>query len=198
MATYKGLPLFDMDLVDGICGVDIISLVDFPAVERNFIKFAKEVEVKFNVNDEKHIVTGPALIPGKKIYRRDESGYEYYVQFSKDAIKRIAEKFFEDHNTTNVNLQHELDVKGCVYFESYFLDKERGILPAEFADLPDGTWIVSCKINNEGVWELVKNGTLQGFSIEGNLNVLEPQEPTLDTIDDLLSYLKGTISKNNI
>ena len=151
MATYKGLPLFDMDLVDGICGVDIISLVDFPAVERNFIKFAKEVEVKFNVNDEKHIVTGPALIPGKKIYRRDESGYEYYVQFSKDAIKRIAEKFFEDHNTTNVNLQHELDVKGCVY-----------------------------------------------FAIEGNLNVLEPQEPTLDTIDDLLSYLKGAISKNNI
>lgn len=190
MATYKGLPLFDMDIVDGVCGVDIISLVDYPAVERNFIKFAKETEVKFKINEEKHIVTGPALIPDKKIYRRDENGYEYYVQFSKDAIRRIAEKFFEDHNSTNVNLQHDLDVNGCVYFESYFLDKNRGILPAEFADLPDGTWIVSCKVNNEGVWDMVKDGTLRGFSIEGNLNVIEHTEPVLDTIEDLLSYIK--------
>lgn len=191
MTTYKGLPLFNMDLSNDVEGVEIISLVDFPAIERDFIKFSKDTEIKFKVNEDKHIVTGPALIPDMKIYRRSDSGYEYYVQFSVDAIKRIAEKFFTDHNTTNVNLEHEVDVDGCVYFESYFIDKERGIVPAEFADLPNGTWIVSCKINNPQVWELVKDGTLRGFSVEGVLSAYEPKEPVLDTIEDLLSYLKG-------
>ena len=191
MATYNGLPLFILGLGDDTTGVEIISLVDRPAVERNFIKFSNQVEVKFKVDEDKHIVTGPALIPGKKIYRRDdETGYEYYVEFTKEGIQQIAEKFFADHNSTNVNLQHELDVNGCVYFESYFINSERGILPAEFADLPEGTWIVSCKINNEGVWDMIKKGELRGFSIEGYLDVQKPEEKTLDTIQDLLDYLK--------
>lgn len=191
MATYNGLPLFILGLGDDTTGVEIISLVDRPAVERNFIKFSNQVEVKFKVDEDKHIVTGPALIPGKKIYRRDEeTGYEYYVEFTKEGIQQIAEKFFADHNSTNVNLQHELDVNGCVYFESYFINSERGILPAEFADLPEGTWIVSCKINNEGVWDMVKKGELRGFSIEGYLDVQKQEEKPLDTIQDLLEYLK--------
>ena len=191
MATYNGLPLFILGLGDDTTGVEIISLVDRPAVERNFIKFSNQVEVKFKVDEDKHIVTGPALIPGKKIYRRDdETGYEYYVEFTKEGIQQIAEKFFADHNSTNVNLQHELDVNGCVYFESYFINSERGILPAEFSDLPEGTWIVSCKINNEGVWDMVKKGELRGFSIEGYLDVQKQEEKPLDTIQDLLDYLK--------
>ena len=189
MATYKGLPIFNMDLIDGVEGIRIISLVDMPAIERDFVKFAKENEVKLSINEEKHIVSGPVLIPEQKIYRNDEQG-AYYIQFSADAIRRIAEKFFTDHNTTNVNLQHEYQVGDCVYFESYFIDKERGIVPAEFADLPDGTWIVSCKINNPAVWELVKDGTLRGFSVEGKLHPYD-DEPVFDTIEDLLSYLKG-------
>lgn len=191
MATYKGLPLFIMGLGDETTGVEIISLVDYPAVERNFIKFSKQVEVKFTVDEDKHIVSGPALIPGKKIYRRDEeTGYEYYVEFTREGIREIAEKFFADHNSTNVNLQHELNVNGCVYFESYFIDSERGIVPAEYADLPDGTWMVSAKINNEGVWDMIKKGELRGFSIEGYLSVQKPEEKTLDTIKDLMDYLK--------
>lgn len=193
MTTYNGIPIFDLDIIDGIHGVDIISLVDYPAIERDFIKLSKETEVKFSINEEKRIVSGPALIPDKPIYRRDENGREFYVKFSEEAIRRIAEKFFADHNTTNVNLQHEIDVDGCVYFESYFIDRKRGIVPADFADLPDGTWIVSAKINNPAVWELVKDGTLRGFSIEGTLNMVTetPKEDLVDTIEDLLSRIKG-------
>ena len=189
MAKYNGLPLFTMDLIDGVEGIRIISLVDEPAIERDFVKFAKETEIKFSVNEDKHIVSGPVLIPDQKIYRKDEKG-AYYIQFTADAIRRIAEKFFTDHNSTNVNLQHEYNVGDCVYFESYFIDHARGLVPAEFDDLPDGTWIVSCKINNPAVWELVKDGTLRGFSVEGKLHPYE-DEPVFDTIEDLLGYLKG-------
>ena len=190
MATYKGLPIFWLDLGGDTTGIDIVSLVDFPAIEKDFVKFSKNVEIKFKVDDEKHIVFGAALIPDKPIYRRSEDGKEFYVKFSKDAIERIAIKFFEDHNTTNVNLQHEFDVDGCVYFESFIKDSERGLVPANFEDLPDGTWFLGCKINNPDVWQLVKDGVLRGFSVEGHLAVKQAEEKPIETIQDLLDYLK--------
>lgn len=186
--TYKGLPLFNLDILEDTMGIEIISLVDRPAVEKEFIAFNEE-KVKFAIDDKKHIVTGVALIPNQKIYRRDKKGNEYYVQVSAEAIERIAEKFFADHNSTNTNLQHQFDVDGCVYFESYLVNKKRGIYPAEFGELPDGTWIVSCKINNPDVWQLVEEGVLRGFSIEGNLNIVEDRE--LNDIEDLVDYLKS-------
>jgi hypothetical protein len=51
--------------------------------------------------------------------------------------------------------------------ESYLIDKERGIIPNEFKDVPDGSWIVSYKINNLAVWDEIKAGNVLGFSIEG-------------------------------
>lgn len=186
--TYKGLPLFNLDILDETMGIEIISLVDRPAVEKEFIAFNEE-KVRFSVDEDKHIVTGVALIPNQKIYRRDEKGNEYYVQVSEEAIERIAEKFFADHNSTNVNLQHQFDVNGCVYFESYLVNKERGIYPTEFGELPNGAWLVSCKVNNPDVWELIKKGVLRGFSIEGNLNVVE--DKPLETVDELMDYLNN-------
>ena len=54
MDKYKGLPLINLDIVDDLSGIDIISLVDRPAVEREFIAFNSQ-EVKFAVNDEKRM-----------------------------------------------------------------------------------------------------------------------------------------------
>lgn len=192
--TYNGLPLINLDIVDEMNGVEIISLVDFPAVERNFIKFSKEEDVKLSINEEKKIVTGVALIPDQPIYRKNKAGQGYYITFSKDAIERICQKFFADGNSANVNLEHQVMVGDCAYFESYLINKDRGICPVEFSDLPNGSWIVSCKINNDAVWELIKNGTLRGFSIEGNLNSVEYEEETIDSIEDLLKKIKD-ISK---
>lgn len=190
MTIYKGLPIYWLDLGGDTTGIDIISLVDCPAIEKDFVKFSKDVEVKFSVDDEKRIVFGAALIPDKPIYRRNDDGKEFYVKFSKDAIERIAIKFFEDHNSTNVNLQHEYDVDGCVYFESFIKDSKRGLVPANFEDCPEGTWFLGCKINNPEVWRLVKEGVLRGFSVEGNLAVMYAEEKPLETIQDLLDYLK--------
>lgn len=188
MNSYKGLPLINLDIIDDMNGVELISLVDFPAVEREFIKFSKDEDIKLAINEEKRIVTGVALIPEQKIYRRDVNGKEYYATFTKDAIERIAQKFFADGNSANVNLEHQVIVGDCAYFESYLINKDRGICPVEFSDLPDGSWIVSCKVNNDKVWELIKNGTLRGFSIEGNLGLVEEEKP-IDTLEDLIKRI---------
>lgn len=191
MNHYKGLPLVSLDIVDEkMDGVQIISLVDYPAIEREFVAFSEQEEVRLSINDERRIVTGPALVPDQKIFRRnEETGEKYYITFSKEAIERIAQKFFADRNSTNVNLEHQFEVGDCVFFESYLIDKERGICPKEYSDLPDGTWMVSCKINNDDVWKLVKDGTLRGFSIEGNLHRAE--EKPIDSVEELIKKLKN-------
>lgn len=187
---YNGLPLFNLDIVQGIPGIQLISLVDDPAVEREFIKFSKEHEIKLKVNDEKRIVTGVALIPEQKIYREDANGAKYYVQFSREAIEKAVVKFFADRHSADANVMHEYEVQGIVYFESYLINRERGILPAEFADLPDGTWIVSAKILNDEVWALVKEGVLRGFSIEGRLASEVDESPKeISSLEELLDYI---------
>ena len=34
-------------------------------------------------------------------------------------------------------------------------------------DVPDGTWLAEYKIEDDKVWNEIKNGTYKGFSIEG-------------------------------
>lgn len=184
---YKGLPLFNLDIVQDIPGIELISLVDDPAVQREFVKFSNEVEVKLKVNEEKRIVSGVALIPGQKIYRKDPDGRQYYIQFTKEAIEKAVVKFFADRHSADANLMHAVEADGIIYFESYLINHERGIAPAEFADLPDGTWIVSAKVLNDKVWELIANGTLRGFSIEGQLAV----QTEISTLDELLDYINN-------
>ena len=57
--------------------------------------------------------------------------------------------------------------------ESYIIDKERGICPNEFASAPDGSWVVSYKVNNLDVWNKIKSGEVKGFSVQGLFRIIE-------------------------
>lgn len=167
--VVNGLPCYSLNIDDSEnTGCFKISLVDFPAVETSFLCFDKEPE-KFNfkvTDDEKHIVTGIALRCNVPIYRVSPDGTEYYVLFTKETVEHIMQKFAKDNNGFNISLQHELDVKDCYVVESYLINKERGIVPQEFSDIEDGSWVVSVKIENPKVWEYIKEGNCSGFSIE--------------------------------
>lgn len=169
---YKGLPLYYADINDEVAGVQIMSIVNRPAVETVFVRFAEEgTPAMFAANDEKQVVSGVVLIPDFPIFRRDTARGEYYVAFKADAIERIAQKFFTAEGSTSaINLNHSDPASQCVIFESYLIDHTRGIVPAEFADHPDGTWIISLKVNNPTLWADIKSGKYKGFSIEGFLD----------------------------
>lgn len=167
--VVNGLPCYSLNIDDSEnTGCFKISLVDFPAVETSFLCFDKEPE-KFNfkvTDDEKHIVTGIALRCNVPIYRVSPDGTEYYVLFTKETVEHIMQKFAKDNNGFNISIQHELDVKDCYVVESYLINKERGIVPQEFSDIEDGSWVVSVKIENPKVWDYIKEGNCSGFSIE--------------------------------
>lgn len=167
MTTLKGLPTYNMTISDELDGVYKISLVDAPAIESDFLLFnGDEKKVLTFSDDEKHVITGPVMIPEIPIYRCDETGFEYYVQFSKDTIRKSAELFFKNGYQSSVSVGHEFDVKDVYVFESYIVDKQRGIVPNDL-EVPDGTWCVSMKCENNELWDKLKNtDLLHGFSIE--------------------------------
>lgn len=174
-------------------GIDAISLVDFPAVERNFLCFSEEKQpVKMKFDNSKHIITGVVCLADTPIYRYDERMGEYYVVFSKETIQKMVEKFAKMDLFKSVNLQHDDKqfVDDVYMIESYITNKERGISPAEFSDIPDGSWIASYKIDNESLWDEIINGDkLNGFSLQGMFELEEKfskQEPKEETFDEWL------------
>lgn len=171
-------PLYtiDIDLLDNETGLDAISLVTNPAVEIDFLCFDdNNKKEKLSFSDDKHIITGVAILADTPIYR-NTNGYEYFVTFTREAIAKMVEKYAKQGLLNSVNLQHDDDQKvdDLVMVESYIKDSQRGIVPVEFQDIPDGSWIVSYKVLNEDLWQEIKNGKqLNGFSVQGIFDLEE-------------------------
>jgi hypothetical protein len=158
---------YELIIDDDTEGIDAISLVDRPAIEENFIALSKDVPYTFQ-EVSKGIVTGPALIPNKQIYRKDEDGNEFNVYFTEDTIEKAAILYFKNSNQNNSTEQHMRKVEGITTFESWIIqDTKNDKAKALGFDLPKGTWMISQKINNPEVLQKVKDGTYRGFSIEG-------------------------------
>ena len=172
----KKLYDISIDPTDFETGLNAISLVENPAVEVDFLAFAKDESAVLQFADEeRHIITGIALLADTPIYRIAPDKTEYYVRFTKDCIRQLVEKYFKFGLTNSVNIEHKDNqfVDGVTMLESYIIDKERGICPNEFASAPDGSWVVSYKVNNLDVWNKIKSGEVKGFSVQGLFRIIE-------------------------
>lgn len=137
------------------------------------IRQAERMRSAFAIEDEEQrIISGPLIVADRKIYRKDDKG-EYYVVFPRETVKAIALKFFKKGYQANVNLMHDSGqvMSGVTMFESWIKDSGRGIPGMKgFEDLPDGSWFGSFKVENAAVWQMIKDGTVKGFSVEGIFN----------------------------
>jgi hypothetical protein len=212
----KKLPLYEMmigDTIEGEEEVDFIALVEYPAIQKNFLAFSQQfVEPsqgeskedfrtvgfnKFNIeNQEQRIVTGALMIADLPIYRRDEDE-EYYVSFSAAEIKKIVQRFFKKGYQSKVNVEHSTPVDGVFMFESFIIDREKGIMPPKgFEDISNGSWFGSFKVDNEKIWNEVKAGTFKGFSVEGLFRyektnkVITQEEQIMQQIFKILSQIE--------
>ena len=150
-------------------GIEAISIVDQPAIEENFIALSKQHEIKLaQVDEEKRILMGAALVPDKNIYRRDGEE-EYYIYFSKDTVRQASQLFLMRGNQNKSTLEHQAELHGLSVVESWIIEDEVHDKSRKYdMDLPIGTWMVSMKVNNDEVWnDYVKTGKVKGFSIEG-------------------------------
>ena len=150
--------------------IDAISLVTSPALEVDFVFFGKEKNnLTFaKVDEEKRELIAPALIPNKQIYRYDaNTDSDYYVYFSKDTVKKAAYSYLKHNNHHKATYQREQRVAGVLTVESWIKEGDQDKSKLYGFNLADGTWFVKMKIENDDLWNKIKEGELKGLSIEG-------------------------------
>ena len=149
-------------------GIDAISVVENPAIEEDFIALKKQPIQLAEVSEEKRILMGAALVPDKKILRRDDDGDEYYIYFSKDTVRKASELFLSKGHQNNSTLEHDIPLEGMSVVESWLVEDEKKDKSRKYGfEVPVGTWMVSMKVYNDDIWSKVKEGEVKGFSIEG-------------------------------
>ena len=152
-------------------GIEAISIVDKPAIQEDFIALSRQDKVQLaDVDTDKRILMGAALIPNKNIYRQDSEEEEgYYIYFSEATVKKASELFLIEGNQNKSTLEHQAELSGLSVVESWIVEDEVHDKSRKYGlEMPVGTWMVSMKVNNESVWQdYVKTGAVKGFSIEG-------------------------------
>ena len=189
--------IFDPELANQ--GVNAISLVEHPAIESNFIALkADEIPVKLAKDEERRVVMGAVLIPDKPILRKDpKTKEEFYIYFSSDTIQNVAEHFLLRGNQSKATLEHEKSAAGITLVESWLVvDSEKDKSAYYELGYPAGTWVAALKVNNQEIWDNIKNGDILGFSIEGYFG-MEMRDIDLKreqkTINEMLEQLANLI-----
>jgi hypothetical protein len=155
----------------------------------------QQIDMKqvYSVQDEeKRIVTGPAMLADLPIYRYDDVRGEYYVTFDAPTIWTIAKKFVRKNFYKAVNTDHETPVENGVHMiESYFIDRERGVMPPKgYEDAKDGSWFLTYLMDNDELWAKVKAGEWKGFSVEGFFD-MEEQDEVVTLMREIATILKN-------
>ena len=146
-------------------------------------------------SEEQRIISGPLMVANQRIKRYDEERGEYEVFFSPATIKKIAIKLAKKGFQNNVNLMHSADMQlqGVTLFEIFQSDKERGIMPMKgFEDLADGSLFGSMYVDNPEAWQLIKEGKVKGFSVEGNFGMKNK-----DKYDEQMAEIISILSETN-
>tara|TARA_R100001460_G_scaffold61638_1_gene101731 strand:- start:2310 stop:3041 length:732 start_codon:yes stop_codon:yes gene_type:complete len=178
--------------------IDAISLVTSPAIEQDFVYFGKEKNnLTFaKIDEEKRMLVSPALIPNKQIFRYDpNTDSDYYVYFSKNTVKKAAELYLKHNNHHKATYQHEERVSGVLTIESWIKEGDMDKSKLYGYDLPNGTWFVKMKIENDEMWNKIKDGELKGLSIEGYfIDKMEKMSETIKpTNEEILAALNEII-----
>lgn len=179
-------------------GVQAISLVDEGAIERDFVHFKKEHIVKLEVHDEeKRMVMGPVLVPNKMILRASEMPNEetqyFYVHFSEKTVRETAQRFMELGNQDQATYQHEMALEGVTFIESWVkesMEFDKSMVYGDgYKDMPVGTWFAMARIDDDKVWEEIKAGKINAFSIEGKFVDAVLKQSKQNTVDAVIEEI---------
>ena len=156
-----------------------VSLVEEEAVESGFIALSKQKQpMDFKIhNEEKRMLYGVALRANFPIYRRYGEN-EFYITFDANAIERLVNKFMSHYGQKSFTIDHMEPAEGIVITESWLVkdtenDKSNAL---GLENVSEGSWIIGCKINNDEIWQSIKEGRWHGFSIESWIDMEEIEE----------------------
>ena len=196
------LPIYELKIQEDLADdaeVSFVALVDKPAIQKDFLVF-NEQKLAFAIQDEEqHIISGPLMLAEEPIIRNNAKYGQHFIKFSAETIKEIAIKFSKKGYQKNVNLMHDenMQLDGLVMFESFIVDSKRGIKPMNgFEDVKDGSWFGSFYVENPQAWDLIKQGKVKGFSVEGMFDYVLPTKTPEQQLQELAALLKVPFLSN--
>lgn len=197
VATIAGIPVYNALVDDEGTGMLRVSLVDDPAVMTNFLAFDKERKtITYRVADEeRRLVFGVLMRADFPIYRNDPRFGEFYIVYTPETIRKMAEKYMAEDRQNNVDTMHDRDDRDGITLVQYFLkDTARGIAPEGFDEVADGSLFAEYHVENDEVWAKIKDGSYRGFSIE-IVNDLVPEEDA-GKVAEIIKETEGRFTSN--
>lgn len=196
------LPVYKAYINNAECGFNVVSLVEFPAVESDFIYMSAQesTEVTLQIEDEeKRIITGCVLRADYPMLRIN-GDYKYYIVFDRDTIELATAKWLAEssHNSIDLSHDHNRFVDGIFLMEAYIKDSKKGINPIGFEGVADGSLFATYKVLNDEVWNSIKSGDFKGFSIEGRFvfeEVENEEDVTMSEIEEMINKIKKYTKK---
>lgn len=169
-------------------GIEQIAFTNMPAIKVKGMAFNSEVKVMKYADDLKYRIVAPAMIP-MQIYRCDDDGFEYEVEFSVAEIEAIHGKFMQDmRNKDLFNLEHDQSKTVPAYIlESWIVDnpKQDKAYSTYGIEVPTGTLMVTAQVTDTDYYNKLVENDQVGFSIEGFLGLKLKEQLKLNSMNKL-------------
>lgn len=189
------IPVYDVVIDDDTLGLTAISLVDYPAIQENWIAFSEQQMMYLSSHDKREVVA-PVLLPDQLILRKAEDGSLYYIRWKRETILQAAEKYIANGWFNNFTYQHAYfynkDMKYEDTFEKdiYMLrmwtiedENDDAYTKYHFNHLPLGTLMCHFKCHSRKLWQKIKNKEVMGVSIEAFTNIVRDNNNKVNIIN---------------
>lgn len=119
-------------------------------------KVEREWSVDFvKVEEEKRLVTGIVAEP--------EVEDTYGDVISEEEIEKAMVKFMEQG--PEIRVEHDSNFKPKVAIIENWIEREGRMIGEQF--IKAGTWLMTTKVLDNEVWDMIKDGRLNGYSFRG-------------------------------
>lgn len=132
-------------------------------MEDNSLRLENRLIEISKTDEEKRIVKGVVYKPNQLDTQGD--------WMDPVEIEKAAHNFMKNLRLKNVDTKHNLEAVDAYVCESYITKSD------DPDGYPEGSWIVAMKIEDDDIWEDVKAGEYQSFSMWGQAVAFKDVEP---------------------
>ena len=139
-------------------------------------------------------IIAPVLIPNKKIIRNANNiiNETHQIYFTEETIEQIRNDFHNNNCENLISINHNKELFGLKLTKSFLVnEKNKKYLPTKLLELPIGTWIIEYIVENEVVLQMIKEGKLNGLSLEGIFQY--DQEIEINELTDSIKVIDDEI-----
>jgi hypothetical protein len=191
---------YELKYTVGEDGVFRMSTVESPALsDTQLVMFDDESKLLEFQDDEKRVIYSVAMRPNVLIPRKNINGEPAMVFYTEQTVRDLQQNFFKNNSHNGATINHDKNVRTDMYcFESWIVENpEKDKATFLGMSVEKGDWVLGQKVDNDEVWQKVKNKELTGFSIEAYLTPVLTENQIEMTKEEIAELVKVTMSEQD-